>query len=99
MLDLDAYIDNSIEVKLSGETYHVKEATLGMLCQMDKIEADLDETNIREKRIEIALLLINNNKENKVFTKNDLDNVPFEGLMEFVNKICNMRLSVDNDPN
>lgn len=50
MLDLDRYVNNSIEVKIAGEIYDILEPTLAVNMEVNRIEEDLTEENLFEKR-------------------------------------------------
>lgn len=99
MLDLDKYINNSIEVKLNGQQYDIYEPTIGMNMEVSRIEEDLNKDNIHQKRIEVAKLLMNHNRQGKVFTDADLKKIPFEGLTQVLAEIALLKLKADADPN
>lgn len=99
MLDLDKYINNSMRIKIFGEEYDILEPTIGMNMEIDKIEADLTKKNLHRKRIETAVILLNNNKQGKRFTAEELKTIPFEALSRLIAEIAIFRLEADNDPN
>ena len=99
MIDLDKYINNSMRVKLFGEEYDILEPTIAMNMQMKKIEEDLSEENLHEKRLECGLLLLGNNKQGKTFTEDELMQLPFEALTRVIAEIALLRLKADQDPN
>ena len=72
MLDLDQYMNNSVKIKLFGKEYDVFEPTVGMILEMDQLEADLSEDNVYEKRIDACLLLINHNRQGREFTADEI---------------------------
>lgn len=99
MLDLDKYINNKIEVKLLGREVQVKEPTIQMIMEIDKIERDMDKDNLKEKRIDVAEILINHNDNGIIFSKEDLYQMPFEALNVFIDTIARLRYEADADPN
>ena len=99
MLDLDKYINNSIQIRLFGEEYDILEPTVAMNMEMAKIEADLTEGNLHEKRLEAGLLLLNHNKQGKKFTKDELSALPFEALTRVTAEVALLRLKADQNPN
>lgn len=99
MLDLDKYINNCKEVRLFGETIHVQEPTLAMIEKIDKIEEDLSEENLRDKRFQVAMLMINFNREGREYTEKELKKLPFEAIAAIVEEIGMMRFMADMDPN
>lgn len=99
MLNLDEYIDNDIEMQLFGKVIHVKEPSVRMIEKIEKIEVDLNKDNETEKRVEVALLMINYNKENITFEREEMKVVPYEGIVEIINVVGRMKLKADLDPN
>lgn len=99
MLDLDKYINNSIKIKFHGEVYDILEPSIMMNMEIDRIESDLTRKNLHKKRIEVAVLLLNNNKQGKHFTDAELKTIPFEGLSRLIAEIAVFRLEADSDPN
>lgn len=99
MLDLDRYINNSMKIKLGGKEYDILEPTVGMNMELNRIEADLDENNLHQKRIEAAMLLMNHNRQGKKFTEEELKHIPFEGLTHVLAEIALFQLKADEDPN
>ena len=99
MLNLDSYIDNYVEITVFGKCIKVKEPTIHMIMEIDKIERDLTVENLREKRLEVGLLMINYNADGEKFTEDQLMQLPFEALNEFINTVVHMRYTADNNPN
>lgn len=99
MLDLDKYINNSMEIRLKGKVYDILEPTIGMNMELNRIEADLNEDNMHEKRIEAARLLMDHNRQGKKFSAEELKQIPFEGLTQVLAEIALFRLKADADPN
>ena len=99
MLDLDRYINNSMKIKIFGEEYDIMEPTVRMNMEIDRIESDLSMKNLHKKRIETAVILVNNNKQGRVFTAEELKSIPFEALSVLIAEIALFRLQADEDPN
>lgn len=99
MLDLDKYINNSIQIKLFGEEYDVLEPTIKMIMEMNRIESDLTEENMHKKRLEAGVLLLSYNRQGKKFTEDELARMPFEALTRVLAEISLLRLKADSDPN
>lgn len=99
MLDLDKYINNSMKIKVLGKEYDILEPTIGMNIELNRIEEDLSESNMHQKRIEAAKLLMDHNKQGKHFTEDELKQIPFEGLTRVLAEIALFRLKADEDPN
>lgn len=99
MLDLDKYIDNSMKIKVFEEEYDILEPSIGMIMKLDKIEENINTENLHRKRIESAKLLLNHNRQQKIFTEEELLKIPFEGLSRLLAEISLFRLEADQDPN
>lgn len=99
MLDLDKYINNSIRIKMFGKEYDILEPTVAMNMEMKKIEENLTEDNLHEKRLEAGLLLLNHNKQKRKFTREELSALPFEALTRVTAEVALLRLKADQDPN
>lgn len=99
MLDLDKYINNSIGIKLNGEVYDILEPTVRMNMEVDRIESDMTRENLNEKRLEVAEVLMNHNKQGATFTKEELKDIPFEALSMVIAEIAMLRLKAEKDPN
>lgn len=99
MIDLDKYINNSMQVKLFGKEYDILEPTIAMNMQMKKIEEDLSEENLHKKRLECGVLLLGNNRQGKIFTEEELAQLPFEALTRVIAEIALLRLKAEQDPN
>ncbi len=99
MLDLDKYINNSVEMKIHGEIIHVKQPSVLLIEKIDKIEETQTEDNVREKRLEIALLMLNYNEEEMVFTVEDLKEMTQEAVFKIIATIASLRYEAETDPN
>ena len=99
MLDLDRYVNNSIEVKIAGEIYDILEPTLAVNMEVNRIEEDLTEENLFEKRVDVAKLFLDHNRQGKIFSKKEITAIPFEGITQLLAGISTMRTKAENDPN
>lgn len=99
MFDIDAFIHDTMEVKIFGETITVKEMSPRMYSEMNRIEKDFNAENAGEKRVKVAKLFLNNNMEGKVYTEEQIEKIPFPALDTLCRKVASMKAKVDNDPN
>lgn len=99
MLDLDKYVNNALEIKVFGKKYNIMEPTMEMLMEIDKVETDLTKDNLHEKRLAVLELLINYNKEKRIFERSELVTLPFEAISRLIGALSLMRYEADNDPN
>lgn len=99
MLDLDKYINNTISVKLKRQEIHVKEPTIAMIGKIDAIEDGVNKENAREKRVEIAAMMLSYNEEGRKIKEEELMEMPYEAVIAVINTVAKMRLEADKDPN
>lgn len=99
MLDLDRYINHSTEIKINGKVIHVKQPTVSMIDKIDRIESELNADNVREKRLEVALLMLNYNEEGMKFTKEDLKEWTQEAVLKIISTMSTLRYEAETDPN
>ena len=99
MLDIDKYINNSIQIRLFGEEYDILEPTIKMIMEMNRIESNLTEEDMHKKRLEAGVLLLSYNRQGKEFTEDELAKMPFEALTRVLAEISLLRLKADSDPN
>ncbi len=99
MLDLNAYINNSIRVKLNDKELDVLEPSTEMLLKVDKIESDLTAENQHEKRIETVLLFLNHNAQKVSVSREEVLKLPYEAITILIAEVAAMRYKADADPN
>ena len=91
MLDLDRYLKQSVTIKLQPTAKMTKE--IGML------EKSMTEENYLEIKSKVTHIVLNNNNSNKVFSIEDIDNIPYKLQDIIIREITNMVYEADNDPN
>lgn len=99
MIDLDLYINDRLEIKLFGETIHLKEPTPRMYSKLNQIEKNLTRENIGEIRVQSALLFLNYNEEGKTFEKEQFEGIPFAVVDRITKEVVAMRERAEEDPN
>lgn len=99
MLDLDRYINHSIEMKVFGEKIEVLEPSFAMLLEVDRLESNITPENANEKRLETARLFLNHNKNGKKFSLEELQVLPFEAVSRVIAEVSSMRYEADQNPN
>lgn len=99
MLDLDKYMNHSIKVRWLGRELDILEPSVEMVMQVDKIESDMTEENIQEKRIELAKLFLDHNKQGEVVEKEDIRKLPIEAIARVIAEVSIMRYEADMNPN
>ena len=52
-----------------------------------------------EKRVDVAKLFLDHNRQGKIFSKKEITAIPFEGITQLLAEISTMRTKAENDPN
>lgn len=99
MLDLDKYMELSREVKIFGMKLNIKQPTVGMIERINAIERDLTEENILEKRLEVAEIIVNNNREKIKIESQQLKELSRSALELLIAVSTGMIKEADQDPN
>lgn len=101
MINLNDYINKTVEVQLGEAILHVKMPSFNQMSKIAAIEAAIgkDEAELYESKPKIALILINNNMENMVFEQDYIDRIPLKGLLTIINAAMSAKIEVENDPN
>ena len=99
MLDLDRYLKQSVTIKLNGESVEVVQPTAKMTKEIGMLEKSMTEENYLEIKSKVTHIVLNNNNSNKVFSIEDIDNIPYKLQDIIIREITNMVYEADNDPN
>lgn len=99
MLDLDKYMEISRKVKVLGMELNVKQPTVAMIERVNTIERNLTEENILEKRVEVAEIIVNNNREGVKIEKKQLKELSRSALELLIAVSTGMIKEADQDPN
>lgn len=99
MLDLDKYMEISRKVKVLGMELNIKQPTVSMIERVNTIERDLTEENILEKRVEVAEIIANNNREGIKIEKERLKELSRSALELLIAVSTGMIKEADEDPN
>ncbi len=99
MLDLDKYMEISKKVKVLGMELNVKQPTVAMIERVNTIERNLTEENILEKRVEVAEIIVNNNREGIKIEKKQLKELSRSALELLIAVSTGMIKEADQDPN
>lgn len=99
MINIDKYLNVNLEMQINGEVIYIKQPSAKITREISEIEKDMTTDNYLEIKSKICLILLNNNSNNKIFTIEDLDNIPYKVQDIIINKIIKMVVDADNDPN
>lgn len=99
MINLDEIMEQGFELMLGGKKVTILQLNIKQAKQIDKLQSEMKEDNAYEKRAEITLALINNNKEGIKFTENDIKNVPVKLQVQIHNEVNKYMYKLANDPN
>lgn len=99
MIDIDKYLNITLDIKINGEIINIKQPSAKLTKAISEMEKEINEENYLELKTKIAMLLLNNNNSNKIFTLEDADNIPFQVQDIIIKEISNMITKAKNDPN
>ncbi|MDO4470535.1 MAG: hypothetical protein Q4C84_11885 [Bacillota bacterium] len=99
MLDLDKYMEISRKVKVLGKELNIKQPTVAMIERVNAIERDLTEENVLEKRVEVAEIIVNNNREGIKIDKKQLKELSRSALELLIAVSTGMIKEADENPN
>lgn len=101
MINLNEYINKTLEIKLGDDLLHVKMpsvATMGQIAVLEKgIGEDISKDyEIKQKSV---YLMLNDNIEGKEIPMSIIEQIPFNGVMNLFVTISTMRVELETDPN
>lgn len=101
MINLNDYINKTVEVQLGEELLHVKMPSFNQMSKIAALEATIgkSEAKLYESKPKIALILINNNVQNIDIAQENIDLIPLKGLQAIIAAVMNAKIEVENDPN
>ena len=73
--------------------------TAKMTKEIGMLEKSMTEENYLEIKSKVTHIVLNNNNSNKVFSIEDIDNIPYKLQDIIIREITNMVYEADNDPN
>lgn len=101
-IDIDKYINQTINIKIDGKEVGIKQPTAEMTQRIAEIEDKALKSKTSEGLnygMEITLLILNNNDKNIEFTMEDIKKIPFKLQNIIKEKIRDMVYEINNDPN
>ncbi len=102
MINLNDYINKTVDFEIEKEKIHVKLPTCGILAQIIKLENGDDSAipgedyKIKQKCVQ---LLLNNNTEGRTFSDEEMDALPSDAVMAIYTNVMAGKLEADFDPN
>ena len=100
MLDLDAIINKSYQIKINGDMINVNQPSVKMVREFNSsMMADSEDIDIFAVQTDFALKLLNNNTSAKRFSKADIEKLPAEALGAIINVVANGVEEAEKNPN
>lgn len=101
MIDLNAYINKSVEIQLGDDLLHVKMPSVANMGRIAELEQGLgvDAASDYEIKQKTAHLLLNDNLEGKEIPMSIVEQIPLNGIMAVVTTIFRARVELEKDPN
>lgn len=100
MLDLDAIINKSYQIKVNGDLINVNQPSVKMVREFNSsMMTDSEDIDIFAVQTDFALKLLNNNTSAKRFSKADIEKLPAEALGAIINVVANGVEEAEKNPN
>lgn len=99
IIDLDKYIDRTIDFKINGKVVKVKELTPGLFKKVSDYEVTEDPREVYTKQVELVVEMLNRNNSNIVFNVEDIDKLPQSLVNKIYISIVQITKEPLNDPN
>ncbi|AUM96147.1 MULTISPECIES: hypothetical protein [Clostridium] len=99
LIDLDKYINRTIDFKINGELIKVQELTPSLFKKVSKYEMTEDPEKIYEKQVELVTEMLNRNTSGKKFTTKDLEKLPQSAVNKIYISIVSFTKEPLEDPN
>ncbi|ARV03961.1 hypothetical protein [Enterococcus faecalis] len=94
MIDLQALMEETIDFKwIDGKELHVRQPSTRFVNKVDRTE------NTLENAQELVLEFIQNNKEKRIFTKEEISELNRAQLTAILMAVLGFAQKVENDPN
>lgn len=94
MINLDSYLDGTVDVQLGGRLIKVKELTQKEVLRFVELD-DLDPVDRAEEQVKLLVEALNKNTSSVKFTVEELNNYP----MRLTRKLMELLLDPGQDPN
>lgn len=99
IIDLDKYINRTIEFKLNGELIKVQELTPSLFKKVSEYEMTEDPKEIYTKQVELTTEMLNRNTSAVKFTVEEIEKLPQSVVNKIYVSIVSFTKEPLNDPN
>lgn len=102
MIDLDEYINKTVDMKIGKEVVRVKLPSCNAMAEVARVEdfkVPEDVAEYYKSRQKIAQIFLNANADNRIFTDEELDTIPNIAIEEIIKAVTKARNEVMLDPN
>ncbi|MGL4730326.1 MAG: hypothetical protein ACRCW0_01925 [Clostridium sp.] len=99
MLNLDKYLNQSIQIKINDEVINILQPSASMTRKIAELEKNMTEENYLDSKSQRTHMILNNNSSNKKFTSEEIDKIPYKVQDLIMEEITNMIYEADKDPN
>ncbi len=100
MINLDAYIERTVEFKLNGEVVKVKEPSNRLFQKINEFEmSSIEGPEIFEKQKLFALEILNRNTTGHQFKEADIAELPQSAIHAIMSGACALARKGIEDPN
>ncbi|MCW6112419.1 hypothetical protein [Clostridium sporogenes] len=98
MIDLDKYINRTIDFKINGNLVKVQELTPKMFKKVSEYET-INENEIFDKQLDLVTEILNRNTSGVKFKRNELEELPQSVINKIYTEVVNFTREPLKDPN
>lgn len=108
MINIDEYLQLSVEVRFGGRTLHLKPLSIIQMQELSQIEkgfekkeknGEVDIKSFYETKEKRALLFLNNNREEITLTLEEIKEIPSKMIDQITEEVIGLKIRINNDPN
>lgn len=99
MIDITKYLEKSIQFNINGEVIDVLEPNVKLRKQVIKLYNGTEEKDYLDINSKLTQIFLNNNKNNRIFTVEEVEAFPERVHVLIINEINKMLNQTEQDPN
>ncbi|SHI90012.1 hypothetical protein SAMN05444401_1728 [Clostridium amylolyticum] len=99
LIDLDKYINRTIDFKINGKMVKVQELTPSLFKKVSEYEMTEDPKEIYSKQVDLVVEMLNRNTSSVSFTVEEIEKLPQSVVNKIYISIVSFTKEPLNDPN
>lgn len=102
MINLNDYINKTIDFELNGQITHIKLPSSKVLASLSSVQKTIDDKDTEtmfSARPKQAAVLMSFNTEGITYTAEQAAELPDKALLQIINAVLDAKVEADTDPN